>query len=35
VELAGISGLKQAEQYGVGALCSSVSGAYSTFQTVS
>ena len=35
MDLAGISGPKQAEQYGVGVLCGSVSGAYRTFQTVS
>ncbi len=33
--LAGMSGPRQAEQYGVGALCGSVSGAYRTFRTVS
>ncbi len=35
MNLAGISGPKQAEHYGVGALYGSVSGAYRTFQTVS
>src|SRR5687767_4492507 len=35
MDLAGMSGPRQAEQYGVGALCGSVSGAYRTFQTVS
>ena len=34
MDLAGISGSKQAELYGVGALCGFVSGAYRTFQTV-
>jgi hypothetical protein len=35
MDLACISGPNQAEQYGVGALSGSVSGAYRTFQTVS
>jgi hypothetical protein len=35
MDLAGTSGPNQTEQYGVGALCGSVSGAYRTFLTVS